>query len=137
MIHNLLPNQARLYRMGIVATPNCEFCPDDTPDTLTHSLLTCPQVSAPGSFLLSVLKFEIPNIRPEQVVLLDFNVNENLPLVYLSASVLSQVWTSKKEKKSCNLHSIRATLEAGIQILRKSRFQNSAIKLQAMIEKCL
>ena len=137
MLHNLLPTKTRLYRIGLSESPNCDQCDDASPDTLTHSLLTCPCIGAAGSYLLSVLMVELPSILPEQVVLLDFDVSENLPYSYLSATVLSEIWKCRKEKRVCSAHIIRATLEAGIQILRKTRFKNSAEKLQAVVDVAL
>ena len=76
----------------------------------------------------------VPNIQPEQVVHLDLNPDDQqLPLVFLIASILSQIWTCRKEKKACNLHTIRATLEASINILRKSRHKAAADTLTTIL----
>ena len=52
------------------------------------------------------------------------------------ASILSEIWDCRKVKKPCPLHSIRATLEAGINILRKSRYQKSASNLDSLSLSC-
>ena len=137
MVHDLLPSQARLFRMKM---PNansdiCSLCTNNLVGDLSHSLLLCPYNDGAGQFLLSKLQEVISNPLPQQVVLLDLDLDENhqLPLVFLIASVLSQVWECRKEKKPCHLSTIRATLEAGINILRKSRYQKAAEKLMLLI----
>ena len=135
MLHNILPTRARLFRMNLpnAPTPTCILCDDGSPDTLLHALLLCHHIRPAADFLLSTIRSEIPDITPTRVLMLDFGTNELLPLLYLSASVLSGIWTCRKENKQCNILSIRATLEAGIQILRKSRFHSSATKLDTII----
>ena len=51
---------------------------------------------------------------------------ELLPLLYIIADILSQIW-------ACPLTSIRAALEAGINIMQKSRFNKAAETLINMI----
>ena len=67
----------------------------------------------------------------EQVVLLDQDLtpDQELPVTFLIASLLSQVWNCRIGKKPCNIVNVRANLEASIQILRKSRHFTAAIKL--------
>ena len=135
MCHNILPTRSRLFRMKMpgVESPNCDFCNAEEPDTVLHSLLLCPLVNSTTNFLMSSLRTSAPVVTPEDVVQLNFDLDDCLPLVFLTSSILSQVWSYRKEKKIINLHSIRANLEASIQILRKSRFSESASKLQNMI----
>ena len=135
MTHNILPTRSRLFRMKMpgVDSPNCELCHDQEPDTLLHSLLLCPLVNPASKFLMSSLKSIASDLTPEKVVILDFKEDDCLPLVFLTTSILSQVWNFRREKKEINIHSIRANLEASIQILRKSRFQHHANKLLTAI----
>ena len=130
MLHDLLPSQERLFRLKM---PNgmsnlCTLCDENLIGNLTHSLILCPYNNGAGHFLLDLLHQLIPNLLPQQVVLLDLDVDDDhqLPLVYLVSSVLSQIWSCRKEKKPCHLGSIRATLEAGINIMRKSRYWKAA-----------
>ena len=137
MTHDLLPTQARLFRMKMpnAASAICSLCNQNMVGDLTHSLLICSFNDGAGQFLLSKIKHLVANPLPQQVVLLDLDVDEDhqLPLVFLIASVLSQVWESRKEKKPCNLSTIRATLEAGINILRKSRHNQASQKLLLLL----
>jgi hypothetical protein len=103
---------------------------------LTHSLVMCSYNGGAGHFLLDRLHHVLPHLQPHQVVQLDYDVGQDLqlPLVFLTASVLSQVWECRKQKKPCHLFTIRATLEAGVNILRKSRHAKGADRLLAILE---
>ena len=85
--------------------------------------------------MLEKLSDYVPNLTPQKLVLLDLDVSDDLhlPAVFLISSVLSEIWESRKYKKPCHLNSIRAALEAGINILRKSRFHKSARKLDMIL----
>ena len=102
---------------------------------LTHSLMLCSYNKEAGKFLLEKLQQVLPRLHPQQVVQLDLDVEENmkLPLVYIIASVLSQVWDFRKQKKPCKLQSIRAVLEAGVNILRKSRHFKAAENISSIL----
>ena len=133
MVHDILPSQARLFRLKMPNTTSniCTLCDVNSVGDLVHSLLLFPYNDGAGLFLLDLLHVHIPNLSPQQVVLLDLDDDEHnqLPLVYLTASILSQVWSCRKEKRRCNLVTIRASLEAGINIMRKSRHNEAAMKL--------
>ena len=137
MTHDLLPTQARLFRMKMPNAPldTCSLCDQNLVGDLTHSLLLCSFNDGAGQFLMSKLKHLAVEPLPQQVVLLDLDVDEDhqLPLAFLIASVLSQVWESRKEKKPCNLSTIRATLEAGVNILRKSRHHQASETLLLLL----
>ena len=108
-------------------TDLCTLCDLNMVGYLTHCLLQCPYNDSAGQFLLDKLRVNIPNLMPHLVVYLDLNVSDNqLPLIFLTASVLSEIWACRKNKKPCHLISIRATLEASINILRKSRHKAAA-----------
>ena len=113
----------------------CSLCTLKIPGELTHSLLLCPYNDGAGQFLLQKLHSHIPNLLPQQVTLLDLDVeaDNQLPLVYLVAAVLSDVWECRKVKKPCHLNTIRAALEAGINILRKGRHRKAAEKLALIL----
>jgi hypothetical protein len=138
MLHDLLPTQARLFRLHMPNIPSeiCSHCQQDFVGNLSHSLLLCTYNDGAGQFLLQKLRHHIPNILPQQVVLLDFDVDADLhlPLVFLIAAVLSDVWECRKEKRACHLATIRAALEAGVNILRKSRHKKAAETLALMLD---
>ena len=113
----------------------CTLCDANAIGDLTHSLITCSYNGEVGQFLLDRLHHVLPNLLPHQVILLNFDVehDKQLPLVYLIASVLSQVWECRGQKKACQLYSVRATLEAGLNILRKSRYSEAADEISSII----
>ena len=126
--HNLLPCPTRLYRLQMpnIRSDLCTLCDQKQIGNLSHCLLQCPYNDGAGQFLLSKLSKHIPNLLQHQVVLLDLNVGDcQLPLVFLCALILQQVLMCRKEKKPVHLLIIRATLEASIIILRKSRFKSA------------
>ena len=130
MLHNILPTQARLFHLRIrnTPTPNCLLCDTAEPADLTHSLLTCPVNAEVYRWLMRVLHHHIPHLQPEQVVLLDVGPLDEtlcLPIVWLIGNTLSLIWDDRREKKHPRLHKTRSTLEAKINILRKSRFSAS------------
>ena len=137
MLHNLLPTKERLFRLSMpnVNENTCEFCNTGATDNLQHALLKCPSNSSTNSFLLKAIISELPDVQTEQVLLLDLHLqpDQELPVIYLIACVLSQIWECRKNKKLSNLTHIRANLEASIQILRKSRHYQAAIKLDEML----
>ena len=138
MLHDLLPTQARLFRLKMpnANSNQCSLCDLNAVGDLTHSLLVCPYNGGAGQFLISKLLQVLPSVLPHQVVLLDFDVDKTnqLPILFLTASILSQVWECRKDKKSCKLSTIRAVLEAGVCITRKSRHSEAAKKLSSILE---
>ena len=135
MLHDILPCQTRLFRLRM---PNaisdiCTLCDQNVVGDLTHSLVLCSYNGGAGQFLLDQLHHILPNLLPRRVDQLDLDVDEDiqLPLVYLIASVLSQVWDCRMLKKPCHLMSIRAALEAGVNKLRKSQYYREANELSS------
>ena len=138
MLHNILPTQERLHRMGLpnAPSPNCTLCDTPTPDQLQHSLLTCPQVMEVADWLLDKLRVHIPALSPQQLVLLDFGQLQEdleLPITWLVAQVLGEIWKLRKDKKAPRLFQTRAMLEAGITIMRKTRYQNCCTLLETFL----
>ena len=133
MLHDLLPNSERLFRMNMpnVISSSCSLCSDNVTDSLPHSLIECSFVYPASSFLINTLKQVLPNVTPSQVTLLDLDLSQDLklPITYLIASFLSQIWKCRISKKQCNLKTIRTNLEASIQVLRKTRHHQAATKL--------
>ena len=137
MLHGLLPTRERLHRLNMpgITSPLCDLCKLEAVDTTLHALLQCPSSKPPATLLLSAIQTVLPDILPAQLVLLDAHVEakDQLPLMYLVTSVLSQIWAYRKSRKSCNLVSIRANLESGVQILRKSRHHDAARRIDEIL----
>ena len=137
MIHHLLPTRERLHRMNMPGTnsPICDLCDLQAVDNLEHALLQCPSSRPSATLLYSAVQSILPDIQLSQVLLLDFRADceYNLPLTFLIGSVLSLIWVSRKNKKTLSALNTRASLEAGIQILRKSRHHESAEKIDELL----
>ena len=136
MIHDLLPTRERLYRLSMpdITSPICDLCSMAAEDNTQHALLQCPFNTA-SSFLLRAIQNVLPHAQPNHLLHLQLHVEQDLRLTitFLISSTLSQIWQARKLKKSISLTSIRANLEAGVQILRKSRHWKAAIKLEELI----
>ena len=65
---------------------------------------------------------------------LDDQSEDAFPFVWLVAKSLSLIWTSRMEKKMRSKITTRATLEAEIMLLRKTRNHAYATKLKRAIE---
>ena len=67
----------------------------------------------------------------ERLILLNINVERDLqlPLAWLISETLNIVWNSRTEKKACTLFLTRATLEANIMLLRKTRHSKAVEKI--------
>ena len=86
--------------------------------------------------MLRVLHSHLPSLLPSQLVLLDLGpLPEDIlhPLVWFTAQVLSTIWSSRKENKKPKLFQTRATLEAEIAILRKTRHSNHCTVLEELV----
>ena len=130
MINNLLPTQSRLFRLKIKDTlsPLCSRCDRGESDDLIHALITCDLNTEISTWLMTILQNHISTLQPRQVVLLDLGpLDESLrlPLVWLISSTLSLVWEARRENKRPTLHKIRSSLEAKVNILRKTRYVNA------------
>ena len=137
MVHDLLPTQARLHRLGMpnINSSICSLCNKNMVGNLTHSLLLCPFNDGAGHYLIEKLSSYILQLTPEQVILLNFDVSQEhqLPVLFMITSILSEIWDCRKAKKPCHLLSIRAALEAGINNLMKSRYSKSASTLDSIL----
>ena len=137
MFHNILPTKERLFRMNMpnITSPTCDLCNLNTPDSLKHALLLCNYNNSAGTFLTDCMKLLSPNLQTEQLLQFNFEIpqEQRLPAMYIFSSVLSQIWSCRKSRKVCSMPLIRASLEAGVQILRKSRHEKASIKLEELL----
>ena len=124
MVNNLLPVPTRLFRMKIGNPPTelCVLCDNLSKGDLIHCLLRCPFNEEVSSYLLQELSKFVLIAKDEDIVYLDIDAGqEQLAVVFLIGHILSRIWKSRMEKKKCSLPTIRSSLEAEINILRKSR----------------
>jgi hypothetical protein len=64
----------------------------------------------------------VANLHPDQFILLNFKLAEDVkhPAVHLVAAILSNVWLCHIEKRLSHINSMMASLETGINNMRKS-----------------
>ena len=132
MIHDLLPTRERLFRMNLpdILSPACDLCPQGAPDNVEHALLLCPYNEA-SNYTLGLIQNIIPTVQPSQAVLFDLDISpdQQLPVTFILSTCLSLVWKNRRLRKQCSPRIIRAELEAGVQIMRKSRYHDAANKV--------
>ena len=94
-----------------------------------------PKNSEVGQWLLQIICRHLPRTVPQQVVLLDLNLDEHLrlPIIWLVAKTLSSIFSCRMDKKACTMFNTRATLEASIMLLRKTRHRKAAETLQNLV----
>ena len=138
LVHNILPTQDRLCRILVTVTsPSCLLCDSQQHCNLQHALFSCSFNNNVGQWLLKLLNGFVPQVTAQQVILLDLNLDQKhqLPLVWLIANTLSIIWKSRIEKKATNLFTTRATLEANIMLLRKTRYSSAAELIQNLLSR--
>ena len=54
-------------------------------------------------------------------------------MIFLIATVLSEVWQLAKEMRRGNMNLVRVSLEAGVNIMRKGRHKAAAITLDLIV----
>ena len=139
MLHNLLTTQERLNRVlsHTVTNPNCTHCTLDVIGDQIHSLVLCPFNNGIGYWIIRCLRSIIPHLQPNQLISLDFGPNvqseEVLPVTWLSAKALQEIWMARVKKKKATITTTRAALEAHIMLLRKTRHANAGNILENLI----
>ena len=136
LIHNLLPTQERLHKiLPNITSPTCTVCELNEICDLEHALFRCTNNCSTGQWLLQQVRKQVHQVEPQQVLLLDLNLEANmqLPYIWLISNTLRMIWDSRMEKKSPRLPIIRAKLEAGIMLLRKTRNKEAATILSKLL----
>ena len=116
-------------RMSFIGEQSQDTC------NLSHALFACSHNSEVGQWLLQIIRRCLPGVTPKQVVLLDLNLDEHLrlPIMWLVARTLSDIFSCRMDKKACTLFNTRATLEASIMLLRKTRHRKAAETLHNLV----
>ena len=125
LLHQILPTADRIARILPNHSPHCNHCRAENPvvESLSHALFECPSNQGTGNVLLYGLQKYVPRITQQDVLKLNFEVDEDLdfPIVWCTATFLSSLWQLRTEKKRVDLFKIRAELEAKVRLLRESR----------------
>ena len=139
MLHNILPTQERLFRLGMRNAPSshCTSCTQPHQDSPSHTLISCTNNQQVADWLLQILQPHVHNVSPDSLVLLDIGQVQDdlqLPVVWILAEVLGHIWSCRREKKKPQLFQTRAVLEAGIEILRKTSVSDAASKIDQIVK---
>ena len=124
MLHNILPTKARLFRLQQSVSPVCSQCTSGDSEDCAHALLSCSfNTEEVNNWIRQVVNKAAPNHCLQDIVTLNLELEQTavFPLVWFLSNTLSIVWQLRSCKKNISLHTIRASLEARINILRKSR----------------
>ena len=143
MIWGILPCKERVSRILPNAAPECQLCNNSTervPETLEHALLCCEGNNGIPNTLLTLFRSYVPDMTARQLLTLDLNLDScmELPLVWILAVTLSNIWDQRKEGRVCPVRT-RADLEARCRLLREGKgtglqnaFTLASIAIQAM-----
>ena len=135
MLHDLLPTQSKLHRMGSNNSPTCKIqgCLED--GTLQHELIHCNGNDSVGIKLLQCLQHHLPDLSPADVLRLqhgDIGGDISLPVTLITAITLNYVWKERQAGLAIRSYRVRAEIEQYIALLRTSRLNNTAVKLAEM-----
>ena len=136
LIHQILPTQERVSRTSARASAACPVpgCGQVFED-LSHAIVQCEGNDSVGHRMMSCVRQLAPGVPAESALRLDFDVQEDsqLPLVWLIATVASEIWKLRIDKSKVKLYEVRAQMEAKINILRETRFSSSAVLLDQFV----
>ena len=140
LLHQLLPTQERVQRImgnrGQEPAGLCLLCRQERED-LQHAFFFCQESAGVGLALLGYVQHVVSTITPEECLRLeigdDLGEEDQLAVVCLLASGLKYIWETRAEKKVLSLHKMRAEIEAGVFLLRKTRYAVSGDKMNEMI----
>ena len=78
----------------------------------------------------------VPQIDVDAALRLEIDVEEDLelPLVCLTATVLLAIWKLRVDKSRVQLYEVRAQLEARFNLLRETRYTQSASILDQLVD---
>ena len=135
MLHNILPTQERLHRIiRTVTSPACTLCQAQVTCNLPHALFLCDYNREVGRWLLLTLEHHLPAVAPQDVILLNLSLDDHLrlPIVWLIAKTQITSSSVERTRKLALFFNTRATLEASIMLLRKTR-QKAADSLHNLL----
>ena len=138
MMHHLLPTQERVSKTKPGSVPACPMagCAEQHED-LPHALVLCQGNSGVGQRVLECLKDNVAAVEVDAALRLEFEAEQDmeLPLVWLLATVFLTVWTLRLLKAKIQLNDFRSQIEAKINLLRETRYRNSAGILDQLVKK--
>ena len=140
LLHNLLPTQENLSKvLARMGTSNiCTLCSGQLRGDQLHSFLVCSFNNGVGKWLVGCLNALNPAIGQKQILNFEFFAMEEkycFPAAWLSLKTLMVIWNHRCLRKSPTHAEVRSSLEAGIMILRKARYEDEAKVIENLITK--
>ena len=138
MIHELLPTQERIARLGLhEGQPGlCLLCRVEA-EGLVHAFFDCTKNMQVGLALLGCVQQLVPDLSTDAAVLVDFGCvlpeEENLAIQCILITGLRYIWETRLAKKVVTTFRMRAEIEAKVSILRKTRYQASAVIMAELL----
>ena len=111
LLHNLLPTQERVRRLGVnreISRGLCYFCNTET-ENLEHAFFACSASSEAGLTTLGWAQSVVPGLSMEQALHLDtgdshLGREEELVLTTILGTGLKQIWDARTLKKRITRH---------------------------------
>ena len=120
MLHELLPTEQRLNRIGRNNEASCKYsCSGQPTADLAHCLLSCNLVKDVGMWLLQI------DTSKTVADILQFRL-ENEGKIWLAANVLEYCWNKRSEGKKAELVECIAKLKYDVSLLSSSKYLNIA-----------
>ena len=136
MLHNILPTKSRLFRLHQTDDPACSLCTSGNSEDTSHALLSCNFNTAEvNNWIIEFAKKVSPNSTLQDIVTLNLDLEEcNIyPMIWSLSHMFIMVLQHRVSKKAFTLYTVRATLEAKMNILRKSRLSIKADQIALML----
>ena len=134
LIHNKLPVQERLYRVGIKSDPYCDVCPGSQIADTEHFFCSCSKVVDAWSWLhqklISMIGVSISN---ENIIKLQFPSSDyDTELVWLICNYTTKVWTDIFASKE--LHIKKDELFGFLRFKYKEDQQGSRLPMRRILD---
>ena len=142
MMHRLLVTKERQHRTNPATSPTCSAVGCEEVETMQHALLHCQANRNVGMALLQTLRQHQPTLSAEAAARLELDIpeEEEVPSVWLLAATFLSVWEQRQSSNRVQPYLVRAQLEARVNLLRMTRFEDEAAiileKIQYMFENC-
>ena len=137
LLHNILPLNSRLHRMNILESPFCSHCPHNIGEDSCHAFLACDYNGYANDWIITALididdSLAHEELTPSNIATLNFNVapETRLSVVWFLASVFPLIWEARKLRKPVSVFKMSRTIAADIAILRNTKHQKAANKIE-------
>ena len=124
LLHSLLVTRSRLHHLNQAASANCILCTDNTEEDISHALISCEYNDSVGQDLHHIVQDYVPGLTVPSMLRLELSdVEEETELVVVTfiSTILREIWNMRLGKTTIRRNTIRTSLEAKCQILRKTR----------------